>query len=419
MKILLTMMLATTVASLAENYPSRFSSALTRRPEVIEAFSWIETHNDERVAEWIRLTEIPAHSGNEQRRGSFVKEEMMKAGLSDVSEDEMGNVMGVRRGSSPGPAILFTAHTDTVFSDTTDLKVRQNNHTLRAPGIYDNTASLANMLAAIRAMKAARIASKTDLIFLATTQEEVGLRGMRHWLESHRDKVRMIVALDSNPLPQISYGALGIRWLKFIYTAEGANTNVSQGKPNPAKAVARAILDIYAIPMPVSTRENTAVYNIGTIGGGSMVNAISQESFFTVDIRVNDKTAFPALVIRIQGLAEAAAKAEGVGFRVETLLDLPAAGTSHQLEPKRAHPLVQTALDVQNFLDMGEGLPATAVPSGSTDANIGLEMGIPGIGIGTTAGGDQHTLQEYAEIDPTGRGAKMILLLAVSLAEPR
>lgn len=407
------------VALLAQTNPSRFSADLPRRPEISAAFAWIDAHRAEHLAEWIRITEIPAPSKNEQRRASYIRVEMERAGLSDVYVDEAGNVVGTRKGSITGPAVVFTAHTDTVFPSGTDVAVRRDGQTLRAPGVYDNSASIANMLAAIRALNAGRVQTRADLIFIATAQEETGLHGMRYWLEHNRDHAGMIVAMDSVSLHTVSYGALGIRWLKFIYTSEGSDTNRSRGKPNPAKAIARAIHDIYTIQLPEPTPESTVVYNVSMIGGGQMVNAISQESFFTIDVRANDRMVFEDILKRANRFAEDAAKAEETGFRKETLLDLPAGGNLKQLEPRRAHPLVQTAVDVQTFLDMGRGRSVVAVPSGSSDANIGVEMGIPSIGIGNTFGSGQHTLQEQAEIDADWRGAKQIVLLAASLGDQR
>ena len=134
------------------------------------------------------------------------------------------------------------------------------------------------MLTSIRALASAEVRTKGDLIFVATVQEEIGLKGMQFWLERNRGKVDLLVALDG-PLPVINYGALGIKWTRFVYTSPGAHTNDSRGKPNPAKAIARAIQTIYAIPLPPAGAESTAIFNVGMIGGGKIFNSISQESF--------------------------------------------------------------------------------------------------------------------------------------------
>jgi acetylornithine deacetylase/succinyl-diaminopimelate desuccinylase-like protein len=159
------------------------------------------------------------------------------------------------------------------------------------------------------------------------------------------------------------------------------------------------------------------VLNVGMLGGGKIFNAISQESFFTVDFRTNDPELQKKVRSRIVAAAEAAAGEEKTGFRMETVTDSPAGGTAAQLAGRRAHPLVQTAVDILEYLDVGRGKPVRAQPTGSTDGNIGVEMNIPSIAVGRGFGGGQHTLGEYAEIDSVYAGAKQILLLAACLAE--
>jgi acetylornithine deacetylase/succinyl-diaminopimelate desuccinylase-like protein len=123
-----------------------------------------------------------------------------------------------------------------------------------------------------------------------------------------------------------------------------------------------------------------------------------------------------SLTDQITRLAEEAAQAHKVGFKIETIQDNPAGGTAKQLAPRRAHPIVQTAVDILTYLNVSQGQPVRAVASGSTDANIGVEMGIPAIAVGRSFGGDQHTLQEWADIDSAYLGTKQLILLAVSLA---
>ena len=80
-----------------------------------------------------------------------VYEQMEKEGL-EVAVDSIGNVTGRRRGTGGGPTVVFAAHLDTVHPLDTDVRVRVQGDTLRAPGVFDNSASLANMLAAVRAL---------------------------------------------------------------------------------------------------------------------------------------------------------------------------------------------------------------------------------------------------------------------------
>ncbi len=102
-------------------------------------------------------------------------------------------------------------------------------------------------------------------------------------------------------------------------------------------------------------------------------------------------------------------------FTREYIQKSEAGGRPDQLADRRAHPIVQTAIDVLRH--EGVKLPAggEAVATGSTDANVGVVRGIPSIAIGRGLGGDQHTLQEWADV-PSGRVAtRQLILLAVAL----
>ncbi len=407
----------------ASYFPARaqksfFSENLVGRREVQQAFLYIDQNQDRQLEEWIKITEIPAPSGQELQRALYIESEMKKAGLDEVYRDKAGNVVGRLKGTNSGPNVVFAAHMDTVHPIDTPLKVRREGDTLFAPGVFDNSASCSDLLQAIRAIRHAQARLKGNLVFVATVQEEVGLKGMRAYLSENRGKVDLLVAVDGG-LGSVSYGALGIHWIKFLYTGEGAHTNNSRGKPNPNRAVARAILAISQIPLPGPDSESSALINIGMIGGGKVINAISQESYFTVDLRTTDPVVLKELSAKIKQLAEQAASEEKAGFRMEVVSESPAGGVASQLIDRRNHPMVQTGIDVLNYLLRRDypSVRVSAVASGSTDGNVGVEMGIPTIAVGRTFGKDQHTLRESAEIKPLFLATKQLVLLAFALAQ--
>jgi acetylornithine deacetylase/succinyl-diaminopimelate desuccinylase-like protein len=299
----------------------------------------------------------------------------------------------------------------------TDLTVRrQADGTMHAPGVFDNTASVVNMLQAARAMHAANIRTRGDVIFVATVQEEIGLKGMYYWLEHNKGVADMLVALDAG-LGPVNYGALGIYWSRMKFTGAGAHTNNSRGMPNPARAAAECITDIYTIPLPAPDAPVSAVYNVGGLmSGGHVVNAIPQEVTFSVDLRTVDPELLKELDAAIVAKCGAAARTHKVGFVREFIQRSEAGGRPEHLEDRRNHPLVQTAVDVLKHL--GVALPAgrEAVATGSTDANAGVVSGIPSIAVGRSRGGDQHTLQEWTDVESARIGAKQVILLSAALA---
>lgn len=408
------LMSAATGLDAQQSYPTAWDPALLNRPDIRTALAHLEQGMPKQVEEWIHIAQMPGQPGFEQERGAYVKAEMEKAGLR-VSVDSMGNVTGVRAGTGGGPTIVFAAHMDIVFPKETDTRVRRDGDTLRAPGVFDNSASVANMLATIRALNAARIRTKGDLVFVGTVQEEVGLRGMSYWL-ANNPRPDLLIAMDGG-LGPISYGALGIYWTRYRYKAAGAHTLRSRGEPTPVRALADAIQRIYALQPP--PLPNGAVINVGQVHGGEIFNGIPQDLFFTVDLRSSDPALLDSLDRQITRIAQESAARERVELVVEVEQKNGAGGTEAMLANARRHPLVQTAIDIQRHLGVRVGMPGAseALATGSTDANVGVVMGIPSIAIGRSYGGENHTLTEWAHWPSALEGTKLTLLLATTFGD--
>jgi tripeptide aminopeptidase len=404
-------------ASILSAQTGWFQPSLLEKPEVKKALQSVDDRAAGIVEEWIRLVEIPAPSGKEQARAKYIRAEMEKLGLSEIKTDDIFNVSGVRKGTGGGPSVVFAAHTDTVFPEGTDIKVKREGDILHAPGMGDDTSNLMAVLEMFRALNRGGVKTKGDLIFLASVQEELGLLGAKHWLETSGYKPDLFVAADVSSL-DVWYGALRIDNFKFFYTSPGAHTLESRGGPSPAKAVAKAITALYEIPLP-PVAEGLGTFklptmNVGMIGGGTVVNAVPREAWFTVDLRSLDSATQDRLETAVVSAARRVAEQEGVGFRMEKKFGVDYSKARPQKE-RLNHPLVQTALATSNFFRK-KGEPEI-IPQdvGSTDANIAISMGIPGVAIGATLEKMPHRLEEYSEASSIVPGIKSFIALAVAL----
>ena len=398
----------------AQTYPSSWNPDLLKRADVKAAMAMLEQRFPSQVEEWIRLTEMPGKSRLEQQRGAYVKAVFEKEGLK-VSVDSIGNVTGVRKGTGGGPTIAIAAHTDIVFPPETNTKVRRSGDTLFAPGVGDNTSSVANMLSTLRVMNATKFTSKGDIIFIGTVQEELGLKGMEYWLQ-HNPKPDLLIVPDGS-YGSVAYGALGIYWTKYVFTHPGAHTLSSRGIPTPVKAVAKAIDRLYQLQF--DALPNGAVMNIGQIHGGNIFNAVPQELYFTVDLRSSDPVLLDSLDRTITRVTQEVAAEQKVGLKIEIEQKSGAGGTEKQLEGARAHPLVQTAVDINRALGMTPGMPGAseAVATGATDANPGVVRKIPSIAIGGSKASGAHQLTEFALASSALPSTKLLYLLTATFAD--
>ncbi|MBL0178869.1 MAG: M20/M25/M40 family metallo-hydrolase [Gemmatimonadetes bacterium] len=412
--LLLTLIGNTALTAQGTRPATSWNPALMQRPDMKAALAQLDRGFPAQVEEWIALTQMPGLSRHEEVRGAYVRKVMEAEGL-EVRTDSIGNVTGVRRGRGGGPSVVIAVHMDVVHDPSVVGTVRRMGDSLHAPGIFDNTAGVANMLAMIRAMNAAKVVTRGDIVFVATTQEEIGLKGMEYWLQ-HNARPDLLIAIDGG-LGPVNYGALGIYWTRYVYTSPGSHTLFSRGRATPVKAMATAIRDIYALefgPLP-----DGAVINVGQVHGGVIYNGIPQEMAFTVDLRSPDPVLLDSLDKRIERIAREAATKEGVGFRMEAEVRNGAGGTAAMLAGARAHPLVQTAIDIHHALGITMAMPGAeeAIPTGSTDANLGVVRKIPSISIGRAAGTGQHTLTESAQWPSALPATKMAMLLAVTMAD--
>jgi len=398
----------------AQTYPTSWNPELLKRADVKSAMAMLEQRFPSQVDEWIRIAEMPGKSRLEQQRGAYVKAVFEKEGLK-VSVDSIGNVTGIRKGTGGGPTIAIAAHTDIVFPPETNTKVRRSGDTLFAPGIGDNTSSVANMLSTLRVMNATKFTSKGDIIFIGTVQEELGLKGMEYWLQ-HNPKPDLLIVPDGS-YGSVAYGALGIYWTKYVFTHPGAHTLSSRGIPTPVKAVAKAIDRLYQLQF--EALPNGAVMNIGQIHGGNIFNAVPQELYFTVDLRSSDPALLDSLDRTITRVTKEVADEQKVGLRVEIEQKSGAGGTEKQLEGARAHPLVQTAIDINRALGMSPGMPGAseAVATGATDANPGVVRKVPSIAIGGSKANGAHQLTEFALASSALPSTKLLYLLTATFAD--
>ena len=396
---------------------SLFSPALLSRPDVARAIDSIGPREAAIVDEWIKLVETPAPSTKEQARAAYIAAEMRTAGMTDVRTDDMSNVSGVRKGTGGGPTVVFAAHMDTVFPEGTDVKVKREGDVLRAPGIGDDTSNLMATLEMFRALERGGVKTKGDLVFLASVQEELGLLGAKHWLETSGYKPDMFVAVDLSA-EQVWYGALRITQYKFFYTSQGAHTMESRDGPSPARAVSEAIAALYEIPLPPPAAGlgsfKLPVLNVGMIGGGTVFNAVPREAWFSVDLRSLDTPTQAQLEKAVESAAKVVADRGRVGFRMEKKSFLDYAKARPQAERLNS-PLVQTALATSNHFRKPGTPVIIAADVGSTDANNAVAMGIPAVAIGAVTERFAHRLEENADASSIVPGIKSLIALAVSL----
>jgi tripeptide aminopeptidase len=390
--------------------------SLLESPEVIQAFRIIDQIGDEVTEELISICEIPAPPFKEQPRADYIKHRFKELQLGRPRSDRVGNVIAELRGHRDRPRIVISAHLDTIFPESTDVRVRRDGTRLCAPGISDNACGLASLIALARVLRLAEIQSEGTIYFVATVGEEGegNLRGVRHLLTEGplRFGVDAFVSLDGPGLERITHRALGSRRYRITIYGPGGHSWGDFGIVNPVHALGRAIARFAAYPAPVAPRTS---FNVGIIEGGKSVNAIPEQASMTVDIRSISREEIDKLEAYLKRVVDIAVREENsqrAASGTSLVYELEMIGDRPSGEVPRESAIVQTAIECSRALGIEPRLDCS-----STDSNIPISLGIPAITIGVGGqSGNCHSLTEWYE--PIGRelGLKRLLLLTVALA---
>ncbi|MET0646081.1 MAG: M20/M25/M40 family metallo-hydrolase [Pyrinomonadaceae bacterium] len=392
-----------TQAGAGQPYDERVRGLLARA-EVRAAFADVERNRDSILREWIAITEINAPSGKEAERAAFIERLLRSYKSLEVRRDAAGNVIATRKGTGGGPTVVVDAHMDTVFQEGLKIKVEVRDGRVYAPGVGDDTRNVEAMLAAVRAMDAAGLKTKGDIIFLFTVEEETSFRGVEEFVKENKGRIDQYIALDGG-YEGFTYGGIGINWYKHHFIGPGGHTRSSTPPYSATLPLARAIERIYQLTLPQGVPSNL---NIGMLGGADVVNAKAADAWFTVDLRSTSNEVIADLEKKIAAIVKEEAERERMTVRTELISSTPAA----QIPGHRESLLVKTAEAVHYAM----GFRPSITISGSNNGNVALLAGIPAISTGAGPCNNSHALTENCEIEPLYKGIQKVILLLAATA---
>ncbi|PJI89626.1 M20/M25/M40 family metallo-hydrolase [Sphingomonas koreensis] len=382
------------------------------------AAAQLDREHDRIVEEIVKLTEIPAPPFKEAKRAAAYREMLAEAGLTDVEIDAEGNAMGLHRGTGPagGPVIVLAAHLDTVFPEETNVKVRREGTRLHAPGIGDDTRSLAVLLAYARALKANAIKTKYDILFVGNVGEEGpgDLRGVRYLFTKgkYKDRVRAFMSMDGTNPERIVTGGVGSKRYRVTYKGPGGHSYGAFGLVNPMVAAGRTVTDFYTIPVPKTPK---TTYAASVTGGGTSVNSIPNEIFVEFDMRSENPAELAKVEARFKAIVQASVDAENAARSTregKITADLKMIGD----RPAGSTPATAEIVQIATAVITAKGMKPAASFS-STDSNLPMSLGIPAITIGSGGKGDRaHSLDEWIDVEKGASVQGMSVGLGILLA---
>ena len=383
--------------------PADDVKAVQEDARVKAAFEYIDKDREVILREWIAVTEINAPSRHEQDRARYIESLLRKHNL-EIRYDTAGNLIATRKGTVGRPVTVIDAHLDTVFQPGLKIKATVRDGRVYAPGVGDDTRNIEALLATIRALDAAKIKTKGDIVFLFTTDEEANMTGAKQYTKDNKGKVDYYIALDGG-YEGFTYAGIGINWYRHHFIGPGGHTRSRTPPYSASLPLARAISRIYDLKVPANPSSNL---NIGMLGGSEVVNAKAADAWFTVDLRSTSNEVIADLEKQIATILDEEAKRAGVTVKTDVISTSPAA----VLPGNRESHLVKIAEAVHRAM----GFNPPIGNAGSNNSSAALLQGISSISTGAGPCADSHALTENCEIEPLYKGIKKVLLLVVALA---
>ncbi|MBW8198642.1 M20/M25/M40 family metallo-hydrolase [Flagellimonas marinaquae] len=407
----------TMMAQEIEKKYSKEVERLTKKKEVGQAFDIIRSQKDQTTQDLITLTEVLAPPFMEDERGKVFAKMLEEAGVDSLWTDKVGNVIGLRKGTSGEPGYVgVDAHLDVVFPEGTDVTVKKVGDTLKAPGIGDDTRGLAMLISMLKAMNKSGIKTEKDLLIVGSVGEEgLGdLRGMKYMFNESGLDIDSWIAIDGGSLGRISNAGLGSKRYKLLIKGKGGHSWGAFGLANPHHALGKAI-DIFSKNAWEYTSGDITKtsFNVGRIGGGTSVNSIPFESWMEVDMRAIDPKNLDEIeIIFKESVKKAITAYNASGVRGRVTYELIKIGDRPSGELPASLPLVQRTMAATKFF--GE---TPRLGRGSTNINIPVAKGIPAVCIGRGGqGGGAHSLHEWYLNDEEGDESIQLALL-ITLAQ--
>ncbi len=349
-----------------------------------------------------RLTEVASPTGGEAARAHLLSHMFRDDGYASVEVDALSDVTARIEGVERSKTILLAAHIDTVFPHFTDVTVKREGNRLHAPGVGDNTISVAAVTLVKRMLDQLGIVPDVDLLVTGNVGEEgLGdLRGMRAVVDAHPE-IGGAIALEGHSLGSVTHVGVGSRRLEVTFKGPGGHSWGAFGRPSAIHAAANAVSRLDEIDLPTDPK---TTLNIGIFEGGISVNTIAPEARLVIDMRSVEQESLETLVSQVNGILSAAGTNE-INVGIKVVGDRPAGRL-----PKDSG-VAGVAANALSLL----GLEPIFHPS-STDANIPISRNIPSACIGLAGGGNVHRDDEFIDLDPIPTGLTQLILVTLESA---
>lgn len=355
--------------------------------------------------------ESPSHSKDAvDRLGSMVASEWRRRGakVRILRQAERGNHVRaeVSLGTGqPAGQILILGHLDTVHPLGTLAKVpfRVRRGRAYGPGTFDMKGGLVLALAAVDALRAARLRPGKRLVFLWNSDEEIGSESSRSEIEREARRSDAVLVLEPSAGfdGRLKTARKGTGTAELIVTGRASHAGLDPGAG--VNAVLELALQIVRLRKLNDSKRGIAL-QATVIEGGTVSNVVPDHARAEVDIRYTHLADARKIDRQLRALRPILP-----GARIEVR------GGVNRPPLERTRAVVALFHRAQSLMrEMGLRLEETSV-GGASDGNFTAALGVPTLdGLGAVGNG-AHSPDEHVVIRALPERAALLAGLLATL----
>jgi len=347
------------------------------------------------------LEKAPADRGC----GFLADQWLLRGGLVHLlKQEQRGNHLRViwSPNGSRQRQLLVLGHYDTVYPTGTlsRMPFRISSGKAYGPGVFDMKAGIVQALFAFESLQQLKIPITKNLVFLWTSDEEIGSQSSRKIIEAEARRSDAVFVLEP------SLGSRGL--VKTSRKGVGQAELIVRGRPahaglEPEKGI-NAIHELSAQIARIEKWNNLrrgVTINADIVSGGTRANVIAEQAHATLDLRAWRTSDMHALEKRLHSLKPIH---KGAKLEITGGFDRP------PMERKHSAALFARAKSIAKQIGVNLG---EAAAGGGSDGNFTAALGIPTLdGLGAVGDGAHSPNEHIVTKTMPHRAALLAALLA-------
>lgn len=328
--------------------------------------------------------------------------------VNTYTKEAVGNILVIKHQEATEPKILILAHMDTVFPKGTakERPFKIEGDYAYGPGVIDMKASHTLLYFAVKNLIDNDNPEYKNIEIILNSDEEIGTQASQSIIENHSKNKRYCLTME----PARKDGSIvcsrrgsGTYTIEVFGKAAHSGINPKEGI-NAIEKLSGITLDLQRL----SKRYSGVNINVGLIKGGSTVNTVPDYASIEVDVRIDQIKQVEVVdkdirdIVNNNDINKATTKISGNITRPPMELNT------------QNENLANLIVNLGKKLDIEIDAVSTG---GGSDASFTSAMNIPTVdGLGPV-GGDQHSEQEYLEINSLLERKKLLEKVLITLSQ--